>query len=188
MRTHAGSPTILGALTTTFTLALAASAGAAPIAADPGCEPDRGDAATADRLHAEAVSLLPQAGEAARTARLLERAAELRPPCDVTATQELTWAARAYHSLGRTEKARSTMLRAAERAVWTGDVVAAAHAYLDAAALAIELAERDAAVDAVARAEVLSSSPLLTEVQRRHILSRIDGGTTVAEQRAAASR
>lgn len=188
MRNHAGSPTILGALTTTFVLAFAASAVAAPTAPDPGCEPDWDEVATADQLHAEAVALLPKAGEAARTARLLERAAELRPACDVTATKELTWAARAYHSLGRTEKARTTMLRAAERAVWTGDVVAAAHAYLDAAALAIELAERDAAVAAVGRAEVLSASPLLSDGQRRQILRRIEVGTTVAEQRASASR
>ncbi len=187
MRTHAGSPTILGALTTTFFLAFVASAAAAP-PAPPGCEPDWDDVATADRLHSEAVELLPQAGEAARTARLLERAAELRPACDVKATQELTWAARAYHSLGRTEKARVTMLRAAERAVWTGDVVAAANAYLDAAALAVELADKVAAVDAVARAEVLTSSPLLTDGQRQQILARIDGGTTMAEQRTALDR
>lgn len=168
--------------TTLATLAgaVALAAFAPPASAALPCEDDARETRRADRIHAEAMSLLPQSGEAARVAGLLERAAELRTPCDVAAIEELRLAGRAWHSVGRVDRARQSMRRAAELAVWTGHVVAAAHAYLDEAALAAEQGDVPAARQALENADRLSVSPLLTADQRAGIRARIGSGGTVA--------
>ena len=65
------------------------------------------------------------------------------------------------------------MARAAESAVERGDVVLAAQSFSDAAIMAHETKQPARAWELGVRADVLTSSPLLTEAQRLALRERI---------------
>ena len=65
-------------------------------------------------------------------------------------------------------------MKAAEHGVWTGNVLAAAYAFIDAATMAHEDGDSVAAAEAADRAELLSNSPFLSPVQRMYLLGRIE--------------
>jgi len=170
---HAGAPLL-------FMIALIAPVSAE--AAQLSTCPDRPtDVVRAEAMYAEAHDLLRRSDDLEHAARLLERSAVLRPRCDGRVFDSLRMAARLYQYAGDMDQARATMLRAAEHGVWTGNVLAAAHAFVDAASLAAEDGDPLAANVAADRADLLSSSPLLSPVQRMYIRGRID---TVAQLRA----
>ena len=131
------------------------------------------DAVRGEELRTEAYRALEEEADAKRAAELLDASIALRPPCDARLFDDLRLSARLHHAVGEAEKARLTMLRAAEHAVETGHVVGAAHAYLDAATIAVERGLQAEAADAVRRADLLSTSPLLGARDRELIAQRI---------------
>lgn len=140
-------------------------------------EVKRGNA-EATEVQREALRFMKD-GKAEKAADRLLRAVELRADCDELMFDDLRLAARLYHAAGEVERARATMLRAAEHAVWTGDPGRAAHTYVDAALLAAERGLRAEADDAAGRAEMLARSPLLSTRERVAIVGRIQRGDSV---------
>lgn len=131
------------------------------------------EAARGEKLRVRAFEAMEERGDAKEAAELLEASIALRPACDVELFDDLRLAARLHHAAGKLEKARLAMLRAAEHGMATGHVIGAAHAYLDAATIALERELPAAASEAVRRADLLSTSPLLDRRDRDLIAQRI---------------
>ena len=147
--------------------------------ADPG---DR--MATAERLEQRAAELYAQPRRAEEAARLQQRSALLRDADDPRAIASLEMAARLLAYANRPTDARRIMEQAAERALAMGDVVRAADAYLDAAAIAQEQ-HSQAQVNRLGRkALLLASSPVLKPAERAGIVDRIRS----SDYRAALAR
>ena len=127
----------------------------------------------ADSLHQAAVDLRT-AGRWRDAARLHRRSAEFRAAEDPRASQSLAEAAALAYAAGDRSGARTDMARAAERALARGDLRAAALAYLDAAWIAQEQEKPNQVWEFGHRAEILASSPLLSESDRGVILQRIE--------------
>ena len=70
------------------------------------------------------------------------------------------------------------MYRAAEAGARTGQLLAAAHAYLDYAALSGELGDMQAAMDAATKAELISRLPALSDWARSTIRDRMEWKAT----------
>lgn len=180
-RCHRPAAILVGLALALFPLpAAGAAAPAAPV--DPGpatladpesCPSEFGPLALAQAREAQAGDAMREGDDLERAAELLEEAGTLRSRCDLRGFEDLRLAARLFGHAGRIGKARDVMLRAAEAAVWTGNVLAAAHAYVDAAVLAARSDRKEVARDAVARARALSASPLLAPRQRVSILNRL---------------
>ncbi|MGH7541067.1 MAG: hypothetical protein ACRELC_08720 [Gemmatimonadota bacterium] len=118
------------------------------------------------------VAALEEGGGWNRAAALLARAARLRPPCDPTRFAALREAAYYYRFSGEMELASATMFEAAEQGANRGDVIAAAHAFIDAASWALEAGHARRAGEAARRATLLAQSPLICPAQRLHIRGR----------------
>ena len=147
--------------------------------ADPG---DR--VAAAERLEQRAVELYAQPQRADEAARLQQRSASLRDADDPKAIASLEMAARLFDYAHRPTEACRVMEQAAERALAMGDVIRAADAYLDAAAIAQEQ-HSQAQVNRLGRkALLLASSPILTSDERAGIVDRIHS----SDSRAALAR
>lgn len=130
--------------------------------------------AKADALRRQAESLYDQPRRYRRAAGLHEREAQLRSPYDAERIKALAQAARLYSYLGDAARARELMQRSARSALQRGDVTRAAHAFLDAAFLAMRERDLNLGLDLARQAELLSESPLLSEADRNAILRRID--------------
>jgi hypothetical protein len=130
--------------------------------------------AAADRLHARAEALYGVPGKLREAASLHEREAGLRGASDLLGVAALDRAARLYAYAGNRARARGLMQKAADRALRAGEVLRAAHAYIDAAFLA--LADRDVAraYSLTKKADLLAHSPHLDPVDRAGIVRRID--------------
>jgi len=109
----------------------------------------------------------------AEAARLYQRAADQRAPGDRVRVEDLTMAARLTFYDGDAAKARILMERAADEALAAGDVINAAHAYVDAAFLAQDARESERVADLLGRARMLAGSPLLAQQERDSILARV---------------
>ena len=120
--------------------------------------------AKADSLHDAAAAL----------AAAHRRSAELRGDDDPLGFRCLTEAAALAYATGDRSRARSDMATAAEHALARGELKAAALAYLDAAWIAQEQANRRQVWELGHRAELLADSPLLASPDRAAILRRID--------------
>lgn len=117
-------------------------------------------------------------------AKLREEAAGLREDSDVLKSASLYWAARDNYYAEKTEKARDLMVRSAEKALAVGDVIAAANAFTDAAYISADLRDVAATKNYATRAHMLANSPMLSQGQKRDVLSRLAfGGLT--EERVA---
>jgi hypothetical protein len=127
----------------------------------------------ADSLHEAAVQLTT-AGRYRDAARLYRRSAEFRAAEDPLGAQCLTKAAALAYASGDRSGARSDMARAAERALARGDIRSAALSYLDAAWIAQEQEKPGQVWEFGHRAEILATSPLLSESDRGVILRRIE--------------
>lgn len=126
----------------------------------------------AERLAHRADSALRDLGAWRRAAALLERSAKLRPLCDPLRFEALRDAARYYRFSGQVDRASATMVEAAEQGARRGDVVGAAHAFIEAASWALEAGCTERAGHAARRATLLAQSPLLEPVRRLHIRGR----------------
>jgi hypothetical protein len=159
---------------------LSISGAAATLSAQQTLEPVHVTAnARADLFHDQAMALPTETRLANKAAKLHERSAELRDESDPMAASCLRTAAFLRYYAGGRRASADLMEKAAERAAGIGDVARAADSYIDAAYIAQELREGTRARELAHRAELLASSPLLTDAQRASIRARISGPTGV---------
>jgi hypothetical protein len=136
--------------------------------------PAKGDAAPDPaELESRAQSMLPNPRRYGEAAKLYLRAADLRKAGDPRRVTDLVMASRLTYYDRNVTRARAIMERAADEALAAGDVVSAAHAYVDASFLAWEAGDNESVPRLVKKAELLASSPLLAERDRAAILARI---------------
>lgn len=130
-------------------------------------------AAAADSLHERAVELQSESRRFGQAAQLYMDQARLRPATDVSGVEALIMAGHLFHAVGQSNQAKQAFEQGADRARALGDVERAARAYLDAAFVAHAMNDRREVQRLGTAAAMLSSSPLLTQAQRDHILNRI---------------
>lgn len=127
----------------------------------------------ADELKAQAEALFSQPKRWGKAMRLLEESASLRAASDAAAYDCLVLAGRIAYAIGDTSGALDNLRKAAEHALARGAVMEAANAYIDAAHVA--KASRDAALmkDLFERAQLLTTSPLLSQEDRAILANRL---------------
>jgi hypothetical protein len=134
---------------------------------------------TPDELHNAAQLLFTTPTRHAEAARLLCREADLRSSDDPDAVQAALLCGRLYYYGGELTRSRNALEDAARRALAIGDVIRAAHAFVDASLVA-ERQGKSRAVSALAgKARMLARSPLLTSSQRHAIEERVGGAIPV---------
>lgn len=131
------------------------------------------DVDRARELRTQAEALFSQPRQWKKAIRLLEESAQLREADDREATVCLALAGRLRNALGDHAGARQTLEKAGDRALARGSVLEAAHAYLDAASVALKEQNGMAAQSLVKRAILLVESPLLTDEQRETVTRRV---------------
>jgi hypothetical protein len=136
--------------------------------------------ARADALHAKAEQYAGSLRAYRKVARLHEEAAALRPSNDPQAFDCLRTAALLRYYSNDRRGGADAMERAAELATLRGDVIGAANAYIDAAVIAGELRQGPRMTALVEKADLLTTSPLLSDAQRLELRGRITRGTEVA--------
>lgn len=149
--------------------ALVAAAGATGLSAQTA---DRAPVQEIEQLEAKAESYLEELGRWDRAASLLRRAAELRSPADPVAVEDLLRAARLSFYEGRIRQSVRDFENAGQRALNRGDVVVAANAFTDAAWVADTEGRGQRAHDLLARAQLLSNSPLIREADKSQLRTR----------------
>jgi len=133
----------------------------------------RVDVARAVALEAQASELCVCFDNCLQIARLFEEAASLRPEGDPQRALDHELAGRMYHHLGKLRQAQELTVAAAEAYLAMGDVVNAAHQFINAATVAQERKRHEEAAKLVQRAECLTRSPLLTRAEAELIRERI---------------
>jgi hypothetical protein len=128
----------------------------------------------ADQLRAQAEALHGDRKSARKAAAMHEREAQLRSEADPLAIEALDRAAQLYSSAGDHMRAEAAKRAAADRALRQGDVLRSAHAYLDAAFIALDNKDVERALSFARQADLLALSPLLTPSDRVAIVRRID--------------
>jgi len=126
-------------------------------------------------LHQQAIDLYEIPERWGEAADLHREAAENLPANDAGQFYGYSRAALLYFYAGELAEARRSMEDAAEVAEATGDVLTAAHAYVDAAFIAIAEDYDGKQREFVADAREVAASELLTETERESILIRIEG-------------
>jgi tetratricopeptide (TPR) repeat protein len=127
----------------------------------------------ADELHLQAIALYEYPERWLEAARLHERAASKLPEKDARSFAAYDRAARLYFYAGDYMDARKDMEKAANVALATGDVVTAAHAYIDAAFITLWEGPSGKLGELTRKAELLSQSDLVDDEDRDEIRSRI---------------
>src|SRR5262245_61380700 len=122
--------------------------------------------AAADRLRQRAESLYGVPAKLRDAAALHEREATLRGPSDPQAVDALEQAARFYTYAGDPSRGRAVMQKAADRALRSGEVLKAAHAYIDAAFMALREHDVERAYTLTNQADLISHSPHLVAADR----------------------
>jgi hypothetical protein len=135
----------------------------------------------ADELLQEANSYGDQRAMWDYASSLYRKSASLREEGDLEAVHALRMAARLAYYGGFKSQAIQDLERAAEHALAGGDLVTAAHTFVDAAWVSKKLGS-DRNVDRFARRGLaLTESPLIATSDRLGILDRLEaGGTSVA--------
>jgi len=135
---------------------------------------DNPAAVTARALALEAESLAgrDRAGWK-EAASLFVQAAELSGFGTAESIENLRYASFMRSYLGDHRSALQLMEEAASQAIATGQVLMAAHAYIDGAFIAIELDRGSSAIEFVERVQLLAESPHLSEGDRGSILGRL---------------
>lgn len=116
----------------------------------------------------------------ARAAALELKAADMLSEGNPQRVASLELAARLYYYHGDVYRAQPIMERAGDEALAAGDVVTAAHAYVDAAFIAVKQGDVTKVNALADKAELLTRSPLLTAAQRSGIVTRLAGRTVAA--------
>ena len=130
---------------------------------------------TPEVLHAAAELLFPTPNRHAEAAGLLCREASLRSGEDPKGVEALLLCGKIYYYSGELTQSRYALEDAARRALAIGDVVRAAHAFMDASFIAERQGKSRAAGELTGKARMLAASPLLTSGQRLAIEERIVG-------------
>jgi hypothetical protein len=128
----------------------------------------------AERLHAEAQSLYEQHGKLRKAAALHVKEAAARTVADPALSDALDRAGRLYAYSGDPVRGQMLMVKAARAALGRGDVLRGAHRLLDAAFIALQARDAEAALALTSEAQLLSLSPLIASNDRVAILRRID--------------
>ncbi len=133
------------------------------------------DVVRADELHKKADALVAtlQRRHWSEVAKLLERAASLRPTEDPLAVSEQFMAGQLFHFNGSLGRAQANFEGAAEQALANGRVADAADAYVTAAIVAKARGQGQQAMELGRKAELLARSPHLTPPECNGILERI---------------
>jgi hypothetical protein len=137
------------------------------------------DAARAVEVERNAEIASRERGRWWEAASLFREASRLRAENDPIALGDLRMAGSIYAALGQFERAKRTMLALADRAVEFGEVATAAHALMDAAHVAVELNDANAARSSYARVQRLAMSSHLTSEEQRSITARLEGAQSV---------
>jgi hypothetical protein len=145
--------------------------------------PITADAALAQALHERAAVLLTDTRRQAAAAALLVEASSLRASDDPTSVKDLLVAGKLYAYANNNRAARTTLERAAARALEFGDQVTAAHAYVDAAFIAIRQKDWETMRALTTSAERIANSPAVAAAQRADILTRINPARVAAGSR-----
>ncbi|MEX2528824.1 MAG: hypothetical protein WEA09_14430 [Gemmatimonadota bacterium] len=176
MTTRGGGRFSLGVVA--LTLMLAGGAVAPPPAAamqgPMGTESEQPDEARAQELEAQAQELMTERTSWKDAARALRQAAQLREEGDPQAVSNLMTGARLAFYTGDDRGALSDLKQAGDRALAMGDVNTAAHAYLDAAWIGMQLSRPEVVTEYTHRADLLTRSPLLSADHRAAIQQRIE--------------
>ena len=130
--------------------------------------------AVANDLRSRAEALYQNQSRLREAAQLHEKEAAVRSASDPEAVVALEQAARLYAYTGNPARGRVLMQRAAERALRSGEVLRAAHAYIDAAFLALREKDVERAYTYTTQADLLARSPHLLAADRAGIVRRID--------------
>jgi hypothetical protein len=126
-------------------------------------------------LHQQAIDLYEIPERWGEAADLHREAAENLPKNDAGQFFGYSRAALLYFYAGELPEARRSMEDAAEVAEATGDVLTAAHAYVDAAFIAIAEDYDGMEREFVADAREVVDSEVLTQAERESVLIRIEG-------------
>lgn len=133
------------------------------------------DVVKAEELHKKADALVAthERRHWGEVAKLLERAAALRPTNDPLAVSEQFVAGQLFHYNGSLSRAQANLEGAAQQALANGRVADAADAYVSAAIVAKARGEQQQAMELGRKAELLAHSPHLTQAEGNGILERI---------------
>ena len=134
----------------------------------------------AEELEAQAHEVLRDIRQTGKAAKLLRKAAALRPVGDPIAVKDLTAAGQLSYYAGDLRLAETTFKKAADAALRIGDVLTTAHALIDVAHVAIELRDASSALTSVERAQLLASSPHLSQSDRMRLMGRLNAMTGMA--------
>jgi hypothetical protein len=121
----------------------------------------------------QAVDLLAFPRRYAEAIKLLLKAAGSREVGDPARVKDFVLASRLAYYRKDVDRSFSFMRHAADEAAATGDVITAAHAYVDAAFIGLKSTNIETIGSLVRRAELLAYSPLIGEQDRHGILVRI---------------
>jgi hypothetical protein len=132
--------------------------------------------AKADSLHESADMMARTTHRWRDAARLHRESAMLRAPDDSLGYRCYTSAANLSFASNDLASAQSDKIAAAKQALVRGDVETAAQAYADAAWVANERQNPGQVWTLGRQAEILASSPLLSDMQRSKILERFSHG------------
>jgi hypothetical protein len=107
-------------------------------------------------------------------ANMYREASDIRHPSDPVALADLRTAAAIYGTIGDYRRAREAILELADRATEYGEIVVAAHAFLDAAHVAVALKEGQDVLTFYERAQRLARSSHLTDEEQRWLVYRLE--------------
>jgi hypothetical protein len=130
--------------------------------------------ARADQLRDQARSHYSKVSTLRKAAVLHEREAAARVASDPLKFEALDLSARLYAYAGDPARGTVLMEQAARGALTLGDVKRAAHAFLDAAFLALKVRDAERARDLTHQADMLALSPLLNSDDKLAIVQRIN--------------
>ena len=128
---------------------------------------------TPEELRTAAELLFTTPARHAEAAELLCREADLRPSEDPRGIEAELLCGKLYYYAGELSLSRRALEDGAERALAVGDVIRAAHAYMDASLIAERQGRSRKVVVLAGQARMLARSPLLTPGQRFAIEGRI---------------
>lgn len=132
-------------------------------------------------LHSRAMELYERPARWEEAGELHERAAKLLPNNAADGYFGFRRAAVLYFHAGEIARSRKAMERAAGVADATGDLLTAAHTWVDAAFLAVAEGYAGKKREFVRTVRELAASELLDKADRAAILARIDGSEVTAE-------
>jgi hypothetical protein len=128
----------------------------------------------ADQLRRDAMKHYEKVSTLSKAASLHEKEAQARLDSDPLKVEALDLAARLHSYAGNPARGTVVMEQAARGALTQGDVKRAAHAFLDAAFMALKVKDGERVAQLVHQADLLALSPLLNDGEKQSIVQRIN--------------